>query len=55
VKAGRFRFGSENLLVMAQGGVFVRAAGGGRLFLRSMQFAENVDPGFDRTGITLSR
>ena len=53
MKTGRFRFGSGNLLVMAQVAFSCVLLVVGGLFLRSMQFAENVDPGFDRTGITL--
>jgi predicted permease len=53
MKAGRFRVGSGNLLVMAQVALSCVLLVVGGLFLRSMQFAENVNPGFDRTGITL--
>jgi predicted permease len=53
VKTGRFRFGSGNLLVMAQVALSCVLLVVGGLFLRSMQFAENTNPGFDRTGITM--
>ncbi len=53
VHAGRFRIGSGNLLVMAQVALSCVLLICGGLFLRSMQFAQSADPGFDRSGITL--
>jgi predicted permease len=50
---GTFRIGSGNLLVMAQVALSCVLLVVGGLFLRSMQFARSVDPGFDRTGITI--
>jgi predicted permease len=50
---GRVRIGSGNLLVMAQVALSSVLLICGGLFLRSMQFAHNVDPGFDRSGITM--
>ena len=50
---GAFRVGSGNLLVMAQVALSCVLLVVGGLFLRSMQFARTVDPGFDRTGITM--
>ncbi len=50
---GTFRIGSGNLLVMAQVALSCVLLVVGGLFLRSMQFARTVDPGFDRTGITM--
>ena len=50
---GAFRIGSGNLLVMAQVALSCVLLVVGGLFLRSMQFARTVDPGFDRTGITM--
>ena len=51
MKSGRM--GSGNLLVMAQVALSCVLIIGGGLFLRSMQFAGGVDPGFDRTGIVM--
>jgi predicted permease len=42
-----------NLLVTAQVALSCVLLISGGLFLRSMQFARNVDPGFDRTGLQL--
>ncbi len=53
VQMGRAGFGSGNLLVMAQVALSCVLLIGGGLFLRSMQFAQRVDPGFDRSGITM--
>jgi predicted permease len=50
---GRIRIGSGNVLVMVQVALSCVLLVGGGLFLRSMQFARNVDPGFYRTGISL--
>src|SRR5256885_14054140 len=47
------RRGAGNLLIMAQVTLsFVLLISGG-LFLRSMEFARGVDPGFDRSGVTM--
>ncbi|MGA3185469.1 MAG: ABC transporter permease [Bryobacteraceae bacterium] len=51
--SGRIRIGSGNVLVMAQVAMSSVLLVSGGLFLRSMQFAKNVDPGFYRTGISL--
>jgi predicted permease len=48
-RAGR----SGNVLVMAQVALSLLLLIVGGLFLRSMQFASHVDPGFYRTGITM--
>ncbi len=53
VRFGRARIGSGNLLVLAQVALSCVLLIAGGLFLRSMQFARNVDPGFDRAGITM--
>jgi len=50
---GRIRIGSGNLLVMGQVALSCVLLICGGLFLRSMQFASSVDPGFYRTGITM--
>lgn len=50
---GPLRIGSGNVLVMVQVAMSSVLLVGGGLFLRSMQFALNVDPGFYRTGISL--
>src|SRR4029077_3205215 len=42
-----------NVLVMAQVALSYVLLVSGGLFLRSMQFARNVNPGFDRTGLQL--
>jgi predicted permease len=52
-RIGGIRAGTGNLLVMAQVALSCVLLILGGLFLRSMQFAKNVDPGFDRTGIEL--
>ena len=49
----RVRIGSGNVLVMVQVALSCVLLVGGGLFLRSMRFAQNVDPGFYRTGISL--
>src|ERR1700722_4313057 len=51
LKSGRV--GRGNLLVMAQVALSCLLLISGGLFLRSMQFAQNADPGFERTGITM--
>ena len=51
--SGPMRIGSGNLLVMVQVALSCVLLVGGGLFLRSMQFAENVDIGFHRTGISM--
>jgi len=51
--AGRFRIGSGNVLVMVQVALSCVLLVCGGLFLRSMRFAQNVDIGFYRTGISL--
>jgi len=51
--SGPMRIGSGNGLVMVQVAMSCVLLVGGGLFLRSMQFAQNVDPGFYRTGISL--
>jgi predicted permease len=51
--ARRVRIGSGNVLVMVQVALSCVLLVGGGLFLRSMRFAQNVDPGFYRTGISL--
>ena len=53
VQVGRFRIGRGNLLVMLQVALSCVLLICGGLFLRSMQFANNADPGFYRDGITL--
>jgi len=53
VRVGRFRIGRGNLLVMLQVSLSCVLLICGGLFLRSMQFANNTDPGFYRNGITL--
>ncbi len=45
--------GRGNFLVMAQVALSCLLLIGGGLFLRSMQFAQSTDPGFDRTGIMM--
>lgn len=50
---GRFRIGRGNLLVMLQVALSCVLLICGGLFLRSMQFANNTDPGFYRDGITM--
>ena len=49
----RVRFGSGNVLVMVQVALSCVLLVSGGLFLRSLRFAQNVDPGFYRTGISL--
>jgi predicted permease len=49
----RARIGSGNVLVMVQVVLSCVLLVGGGLFLRSMRFAQNVDPDFYRTGISL--
>ncbi len=51
--SGPMRIGSGNILVMVQVALSSVLLVGGGLFLRSLQFAQNVDPGFYRTGISL--
>jgi predicted permease len=51
--AGGGRIGRGNLLVMAQAALSCVLLISGGLFLRSMQFARAVDPGFYRSGITM--
>jgi predicted permease len=51
--SGKIRLGSGNVLVMVQVALSCVLLVGGGLFLRSMRFAQNVDPGFYRTGISL--
>lgn len=53
VRVGRFRIGRGNLLVMFQVALSSVLLISGGLFLRSMQFANNTDPGFYRDGLTL--
>ncbi|HYL72761.1 MAG TPA: ABC transporter permease [Bryobacteraceae bacterium] len=53
VPVGRSRIGRGNLLVMAQVALSCVLLICGGLFLRSMQFANNTDPGFYRTGISM--
>ena len=53
VRVGRLRIGRGNLLVMLQVALSCVLLICGGLFLRSMQFADNTDPGFYRNGITL--
>lgn len=53
VQVGRSRIGRGNLLVIAQVALSCVLLICGGLFLRSMQFANNTDPGFYRTGITM--
>jgi predicted permease len=53
VRVGRFRIGRGNLLVMLQVALSCVLLICGGLFLRSMQFANNTDPGFYRNGITM--
>jgi len=53
VKVGRTRMGRGNLLVMSQVALSCVLLICGGLFLRSMMFAGNVNPGFDRSGIVL--
>ncbi len=48
VRVGRFRIGRGNLLVMFQVALSCVLLISGGLFLRSMQFANNTDPGFYR-------
>jgi predicted permease len=50
---GRMRIGSGNALVMVQVAMSSVLLVCGGLFLRSMLFAQKVDPGFDRNGISL--
>jgi predicted permease len=52
-QARRVGFGSGNVLVMVQVALSCVLLVGGGLFLRSMRFAQNVDTGFYRTGISL--
>jgi predicted permease len=51
--SARVRTGSGNVLVMVQVAMSCVLLVGGGLFLRSMEFARNVDPGFYRTGISM--
>jgi predicted permease len=51
--SARVRIGSGNVLVMVQVAMSCVLLVGGGLFLRSMEFARNVDPGFYRTGISM--
>jgi predicted permease len=53
VTIGRTRIGAGNLLVMSQTALSCVLLICGGLFLRSMMFAGNVNPGFDRSGIML--
>lgn len=53
MRVGRFRIGRGNLLVMLQVALSSVLLISGGLFLRSMQYANNTDPGFYRTGITM--
>ena len=53
VRVGRLRIGRGNLLVMLQAALSCVLLISGGLFLRSMQFANTLDPGFYRTGITM--
>jgi predicted permease len=53
MQSGRSRIGRGNILVMAQVALCCALLISGGLFLRSMQFARNVDPGFDRSGIMM--
>jgi predicted permease len=50
---GRFRMGLGGLLVMAQAALACLLLIVGGLFLRSMQFANHADPGFDSSDITM--
>ena len=50
---GRWRIGRGNLLIMAQAALSCILLIGGGLFLRSMQFARAIDPGFNRNGIDM--
>ncbi len=52
-QARRVGFGSGNVLVMVQVALSCVLLVGGGLFLRSLRFAQNVDTGFYRTGISL--
>jgi predicted permease len=49
----RVRVGPGNVLVTVQVALSCVLLVGGGLFLRSLRFAQNVDPGFYRTGISL--
>jgi macrolide transport system ATP-binding/permease protein len=53
IQAGRSRIGRGNILVMAQVALCCALLICGGLFLRSMQFARSVDPGFDRSDIMM--
>ena len=53
VRVGRFNIGRGNLLVMFQVAISCVLLISGGLFLRSMQYANSADPGFQRTGISL--
>ncbi len=50
---GRSCIGRGNLLVMSRVALSCVLLISGGLFLRSMQFARAVDPGFDRAGIAM--
>jgi predicted permease len=50
---GPVRMGRGSLLVMAQAALSCLLLILGGLFLRSMQFANHADPGFDRSGIIM--
>jgi predicted permease len=52
-RVGGTRIGAGNLLVMSQAALSCVLLICGGLFLRSMMFAGNVNPGFDRSGIML--
>jgi predicted permease len=53
IRLGKLRIGSGNFLVMAQVALSCVLLVVGGLFLRSMEFARNVDAGFDRSGISM--
>jgi predicted permease len=53
LQIGRARIGGGNVLVMAQVALSCVLPISGGLFLRSMQFAHGISPGFDRSGITM--
>jgi predicted permease len=54
-QSGTVRLTSGNLLVAAQVALSCVLLVSGGLFLRSMQYARNVDAGFDRTGLMIFR
>ena len=49
----QFRLRSGNVLILAQVALSCLLLIAGGLFVRSMRFAQKMDPGFDRTGISL--